>query len=87
MTTTFVTALNTISGRIAQVPESYLRHPVLKQHLVEVDDSRKPYDPNFYTPKTADAYRELHTREAEVEESDEPIADYLDDSDFTEDGD
>lgn len=52
----YVKALDTISGQVAFVPQSFLKHPVFSKTLVEVDDGKKPYAPEFYTPKTPTEY-------------------------------
>lgn len=53
-----VTALNTLSGRVAVVNKSALSHPVFSEYLVEVEEGTKSFEPDLYKAKTADEYRE-----------------------------
>lgn len=81
MTESFVTALNTVSGKVGPVPVEYLEHPHFKDQLVLVEDGQKPYASGLYRPKTADEYVSGYTRGADVAESDEPDADTFDSDD------
>lgn len=45
-----VQALNTISGKVGPVPESYLSHPVLGKHLVLAEPGQKDYAPELFKP-------------------------------------
>jgi len=57
-----VTALNTVSGQVGQVPESYLTHPVLGKTLVQVEPGTKSYIPGMYDQYTTDERKERRTR-------------------------
>lgn len=62
-----VTALNTVSGRVAEVPASYLTHPVLGKTLVEVPEGTKNYDPRFYKPTDAEGHQKKQARKSKEE--------------------
>jgi hypothetical protein len=66
-----ITALNTISGQVGQVPASYIDHPVLGQSLVEVPAGTKSYDPKFYksTDKEGDAEKPTRGRRKSEDEA------------------
>lgn len=55
--TKFITALDTISGQIGPVPENYLTLPKLGDHLVQVDEGTKSYEPELYKPTDAKEYK------------------------------
>lgn len=59
-----VTALNTVSGKVGVVPETYLTHPVLGKTLVEVEEGTKSYEPSLYrtTDKDGDAAKPTRGR-------------------------
>lgn len=85
MTDKFVTALNTVSGAVGEVPVGYLSHPVFKDQLVVVDSGAKSYLPEMYKSKSAEEFissRALEAADArdadESDEDDEDIA-YEDD--------
>lgn len=54
MATKKVHVRNTVSGRVEDVPEHYLTHPVLSRYLVEVDEDAKDAEPEMYQPKDAE---------------------------------
>jgi len=47
-----VLALNTVSGKIADVSPKMLEHPAFKDVLVPVEEGTKPYNPEMYKPGT-----------------------------------
>lgn len=51
-----VFAIDTTSGQVGEVPESYLTHPVLGLTLVKVSSDTKSFDPALYKPKTKDEF-------------------------------
>jgi hypothetical protein len=53
-----ITALDTISGQVGQVPERYLTLPGFAEHLVRVDEGTKNYEPELYKPTDAEEYVE-----------------------------
>lgn len=58
------TVLNTISGKVLELPARYLSHPVFSNYLVQVASGTKSFDANKYKPKTAEEYRGLKTSKA-----------------------
>lgn len=54
----FVHARDTISGKVAEVPEIYLSLPGLKEHLVLVADDAKDAAPELYKPTDAKGFEE-----------------------------
>lgn len=67
-----VRALDTISGKIAEVPASYLSLPQFREHLVEVDENEKEKAPGKFKPTDAETYKE---RKSEQKKMNEPKAD------------
>jgi hypothetical protein len=49
-----VLALNTVSGKIADVSPKMLEHPAFKDVLVPVEEGTKPYNPEMYKPGTVE---------------------------------
>ncbi len=49
-----VLALNTVSGKIADVSPKMLEHPTFKDVLVPVEEGTKPYNPHMYRPGTVE---------------------------------
>lgn len=49
-----VLALNTVSGKIADVAPKFLKHPAFKDILVPVEEGTKPYNPTLYRPGTVE---------------------------------
>lgn len=47
-----ILARNTISGKVEEVPEKYLSHPVFGEYLEAVEDGAKDYEPELYKPGT-----------------------------------
>lgn len=47
-----ILARNTISGKVAEVPERYLTHPIFGDYLEAVEDGAKDYHPELYKPGT-----------------------------------
>lgn len=76
MTDRFVTARNTVSGKVGVVPAGYLDHPHFKNQYVPVEDGAKDFVPSLYTPKTADEFDTAH-QPAEIEDT--PDEEYFDD--------
>ena len=76
-----VTALNTASGQVGEIPRSYLNHPVLGKTQVEVPAGTKSYDPKFYKPTDAAGYaakpvrQSKKAKEAEVIEAESNLGD------------
>jgi hypothetical protein len=60
-----VQALNTISGKVGPVPESYLSHPVLGKHLVLAEPGQKDYTPELFKPDTAEGHSKKQSRKKE----------------------
>ena len=56
MSEKFVTALNTVSGVVGQVPVDYLTHPHFKDYLVAVKDDAKSYEPTLFQSTTAEEF-------------------------------
>lgn len=63
-----VNALNTISGRVAQVPASYLDSPDFGPYLVEVPEGTKDYDPKFFKAGTAEEHKAKPSQQRKAEE-------------------
>lgn len=57
-----VTALDTYSGKVAELPAVYLTIPAFAAHLVEVDPGTKSYDPLTYKAKTAEEFMASHSK-------------------------
>ena len=55
--TKFITALDTISGQTGPVPENYLTLPGMGEHLVQVDEGTKSYEPELHKPTDAKEYK------------------------------
>jgi hypothetical protein len=53
-----IMALDTISGQVDEVPETYLRLPGLREHLVRVEADTKSYVPELHKPTDADEFKE-----------------------------
>ena len=53
-----ITVRNTLNGEVSVEDEGFLENPTFAQFYVEVEEGAKPYDPNFYQPKTAEEFRE-----------------------------
>lgn len=49
-----VLALNTVSGKIADVSPKMLVHPTFKNILVPVEEGTKPYNSELYRPGTVE---------------------------------
>lgn len=49
-----VLALNTVSGKIADVSPKMLQHPKFKDVLVPVEEGTKPYNSELYRPGTVE---------------------------------
>lgn len=75
MTYKSVHALNTISGKVGVVPESYLTSPAFADILVEVPDGTKDYDPEFWKPTTAKEHREKPTTRNKMTRKKEDVED------------
>ena len=52
-----ITVRNTLNGEVSVEDEGFLDNPTFAQFYVEVEEGAKPYDPNFYQPKTAEEFR------------------------------
>lgn len=69
----FVTALDTISGKVGEVPENYIGHPILGVNLVEVDPGTKDRAPEKHKAQNAEDYvasnRTLHPPKSEDKSS------------------
>lgn len=68
----FVTARNTITGKVVKIPEHYLGHPVLGKNFVPADRGDKDYEPELYAPKSAHEFndtRNSRKKEAIVPET------------------
>ena len=52
-----ITVRNTLNGEVSVEDEGFLENPTFAQFYVEVEEGAKPYDPNFYQPKTAEEFR------------------------------
>jgi len=57
-----VTALDTYSGKVAELPAVYLEIPAFAVHLVEVDPGTKSYDPLTYKSQTAEEFIASHSK-------------------------
>ena len=53
MASQFITALDTVSGKVGQVPRSYLDHPVLGKNLEEVKPDSKDRNEDLHKPRAA----------------------------------
>lgn len=53
-----VTALNTLSGKVAVVNARDLTHPIFGDYLVEVPEGTKSFEASTYVPRTKDEYLE-----------------------------
>lgn len=62
-----VFALNTASGKVAEVPAVYLTLPNLKDYLVEVPAGTKSYEPTKYKGQTAAEYKASRRKPAAQE--------------------
>lgn len=62
-----VTALDTISGRVAVVPAFYLGEAYFGDHLVEVPEGTKDYDPEFYKSTDAEGHRNKPVNKAKAD--------------------
>lgn len=70
-----VTALDTISGQVALVPAIYLEDAYFGDHLVEVPEATKSYDPTKYKPTDAEGWRAKQTTQRKAKAADESKAD------------
>ena len=52
-----ITVRNTLNGEVSVENARFLENPTFAQFYVEVEEGAKPYDPNFYQPKTAEEFR------------------------------
>ena len=52
-----ITVRNTLNGEVSVEDVWFLENPTFAQFYVEVEEGAKPYDPNFYQPKTAEEFR------------------------------
>lgn len=64
-----ITALDTISGQIGPVPESYLKLPGFSDHLVRVDEGTKSYEPELHKPTDAAEYKERKSSQKKMTNS------------------
>lgn len=53
-----ITVINTLSGKVVEVTEKTLNHPILGANLVPVEDGQKSYIAEMYEPKSADDFVE-----------------------------
>lgn len=89
----YVRALNTLSGQIAIVSEQTFNHPVVGKYMIQVDENKKSYSPDFYQPKTPQEYlaqrfgKTPDPDEAPETPDDEPVEDEDEGDDNEEDAD
>ena len=77
-----IKVINTISGKVALVPERYLTHPVLGKNLTRVEDNQKSYIPEMYESKSVEAFvdsKPKRSKKTVEEKEDEAPADFFSD--------
>lgn len=82
-----VHALDTISGKVGLVPETYLELPGFKEHLVLVDEDAKDHEPALYKSASADEYKSRKSGRKINDQLDRVEDDVLEDTQPTLDSD
>jgi hypothetical protein len=68
----FTYARNTITGKVAKVPEHYIGHPVLGKNFVPAERGDKDYEPEMYSPKSADEFKSRPSRNRKADALEDP---------------
>lgn len=50
---------NTLTGKVVEVPDRYLTHPILGANLVPAKAGDKDYVPDLYKSKSAEEFKEV----------------------------
>lgn len=69
---------NTVNGQIQEVRPRLMDDAHFNKYHVLVDDEEKSFDPELYTPKTADEYKHVHKvrlQEPAVDDTDDDSED------------
>ena len=67
----YVSALNTNTGKVVKVPAHHIDHPVLGKNYVAVDADAKDYLPELYKAQTADEFNLNHPPREENDEDED----------------
>lgn len=76
-----VLVMNTVNGQVQEAPRSLITEPHFAKYHREVDEGTESYDPELYTPKTAEEFDHVHpVRDSELEEVDDEydLGEYID---------
>lgn len=68
----YVTARNTLTGKVGRVRPDVLSHPVFGKSLVEVPAGSKSYVSELYKPRTVEEFKVDHPEKEVTEEAETP---------------